>query len=556
MSQIETSRETLYTYFTNVESETIFKSNLSAEYNNTTISSVLHVNNFETDKYHYSLKKLELKSSLLTNEEKAQCKASLSIGFTVEKRKHNHLDILKYPDKTSEHCINIFKLIYSEIQVSFPEKSESSWLSFEYGFGGPILSKYRSFTKNKDTITLEKKRLDYLIGSEDSPIQLDFDYHFFIEDPDSIIINIDTKKKLIQSINGELKNTFSSSELKSIVSSRFHLSYISHGPSKEFQLPKIQITSENKDEIIYNNKKLPELRKIWKETKLTDAKTKLQLFSEIDKMLDNKQVDPKHIVELLNNSDFNDPQSSKLATVVAGAFAAHGSKQIEDALISMLEIDDYHTKLQAVMAMSDTPFTSMDSVNALNALLKDKDELSEAAILSLSSISQKMDNDEARSINRKAIESFISQNRDEKLILDAIGNSGDSYFLPYLKFKIASVDAITKRAAIYQLRNINSEEVDELILNLIHKETDHTIREEILNLLHARESTETSYELAISFYEAEESESLKSDALIAITNLGSCCIRDLQDRLIFISKNDSSDIIKSIAESYYNRITQ
>ena len=113
-----------------------------------------------------------------------------------------------------------------------------------------------------------------------------------------------------------------------------------------------------------------------------------------------------------------------------------------------------------------------------------------------------------------------------------------------------------KRAAIYQLRNINSEEVDELILNLIHKETDHTIREEILNLLHARESTETSYELAISFYEAEESESLKSDALIAITNLGSCCIRDLQDRLIFISKNDSSDIIKSIAESYYNRITQ
>ena len=185
--------------------------------------------------------------------------------------------------------------------------------------------------------------------------------------------------------------------------------------------------------------------------------------------------------------------------MVAGAFAAHGSKQIEDALISMLEIDDYHTKLQAVMAMSDTPFTSMDSVNALNALFKDKDELSEAAILSLSSISQKMDNDEARSINRKAIESFISQNRDEKLILDAIGNSGDSYFLPYLKFKIASVDVITKRAAIYQLRNINSEEVDELILNLIHKETDHTIREEILNLLHARESTETSYELVISF---------------------------------------------------------
>ena len=31
-------------------------------------------------------------------------------------------------------------------------------------------------------------------------------------------------------------------------------------------------------------------------------KNKLQLFSEIDKMLDNKQVDPEHIVELLNNS--------------------------------------------------------------------------------------------------------------------------------------------------------------------------------------------------------------------------------------------------------------
>ena len=82
---------------------------------------------------------------------------------------------------------------------------------------------------------------------------------------------MDTKKKLIQSINGALTNTFSSTELKSVVSSRFHLSYISQGPSKEFEPPKVQITSETMDKIVYNNKKLSELKKVWNEIRVVDA---------------------------------------------------------------------------------------------------------------------------------------------------------------------------------------------------------------------------------------------------------------------------------------------
>ena len=94
----------------------------------------------------------------------------------------------------------------------------------------------------------------------------------------------------------------------------------------------------------------------------------MELYSKIDKMLDNKQVEPKYIVELLEGFDFANPEATKRATVVAGVFASHGSSQIEDALIRMLSIDDYHTKLQAVMAIADTPFNSMKSINALKAL--------------------------------------------------------------------------------------------------------------------------------------------------------------------------------------------
>ena len=162
-------------------------------------------------------------------------------------------------------------------------------------------------------------------------------------------------------------------------------------------------------------------------------------------MLDNKQVEPKYIVELLEGFDFANPEATKRATVVAGVFASHGSSQIEDALIRMLSIDDYHTKLQAVMAIADTPFNSMKSINALKALLSEDDELANAALLSLSSVSQKMNSIEVTKVNRDSIEDFIKKRGDEKLILDAIGNSGDHFFLDYLKEKISSTDLITKK---------------------------------------------------------------------------------------------------------------
>ena len=95
-----------------------------------------------------------------------------------------------------------------------------------------------------------------------------------------------------------------------------------------------------------------------------------------------------------------------------------------------------------------------------------------------------------------------------------------------------------------------------MILDLIKKETDYSVKEEILNLLHARQSTRKSYLLAVDFYNTLDSEALKSDALIAITNLGSCCISELQDQLIYISEYDESAILRSIARSYFNRITQ
>ena len=94
----------------------------------------------------------------------------------------------------------------------------------------------------------------------------------------------------------------------------------------------------------------------------------------------------------------------------------------------MLSIDDYHTKLQAVMAIADTPFNSMKSINALKALLSEDDELANAALLSLSSVSQKMNSIEVTKVNRDSIKDFIKKEGDEKLILENIGNSGDHFF--------------------------------------------------------------------------------------------------------------------------------
>ena len=162
LSNIEVSRETRYNYFTNIESETTFKNNLSTEYNNTTISAVLKVNNFEKRKYHYSLENLEIKSSLLNSNEEQGCIKSLEEGFTVEKRMANLLDKLAYPAISSEHCINLIKLIYSEIQLSLPNESVTSWQSFEYGFGAPILARYNSYFGGKDKIIIEKTRKYFL----------------------------------------------------------------------------------------------------------------------------------------------------------------------------------------------------------------------------------------------------------------------------------------------------------------------------------------------------------------------------------------------------------
>ena len=81
-------------------------------------------------------------------------------------------------------------------------------------------------------------------------------------------------------------------------------------------------------------------------------------------------------------------------------------------------------------------------------------------------------------------------------------------------------------------------------------EKDHTVRESILDLIESLYSTPESFNLAIYFYNHEESASLRSEALIAISSLGACCMDRLNKKLLDISKNDPSEIIQHISESY------
>ena len=89
------------------------------------------------------------------------------------------------------------------------------------------------------------------------------------------------------------------------------------------------------------------------------------------------------------------------------------------------------------------------------------------------------------------------------------------------KEKISSTDLMTKKSRYLSAAKHKIRRHDIMILDLIKKETDYSVKEEILNLLHARQSTRKSYLLAVDFYNTLDSEALKSDALIAITNLGS-----------------------------------
>ena len=554
MSNIEVSRETRYNYFTNIESETTFKNNLSTEYNNTTISAVLKVNNFAKRKYHYSLENLEIKSSLLNSNEEQGCIKSLEEGFTVEKRMANLLDKLAYPAISSEHCINLMKLIYSEIQLSLPNESVTSWQSFEYGFGAPILARYNSYFGGKDKIIIEKTRKYFLEGSETDPIEMSINHHYTISDPEAVVFVIDTEKKLIESINGDLRNTFINSEVKSDVGSRFHLSYISHSGAKQFKQPEAQVEREDKESIQYSNIAERELSTIWKSMKVDNARSKLDLFNILNKLLENKNIHPSYLVELIKSQNFTKSDASNRSTVVAGVFAANGSVQIEKALIEMLEVADYHTKLQAVMAIADTNYNTIASIEALESLLNNGDELSDLALLSLAQISSRLNSKEVVEINRKAIEDCIVTACDEKLVLDAIGNSGDIYFLPVIQEYLNSYDPSSRKAAFLQLRKMNIGLISPLVQKMILEETEHSVRESILELISSLPSTSTAFDLAIYYYNHEQSESLRSEALIAITAHGSCCMKNLDKKLIDISKTDPSTIIQHIAESYHKGI--
>ena len=238
---------------------------------------------------------------------------------------------------------------------------------------------------------------------------------------------------------------------------------MSEEPAEEYDVEDFRITSENKENIIYDNIDKTDLDKEWKSAKVQTAKDRLRLFTKIDKMLENKTIEPAYLVALLSEENFNDPDSTKKSTVIAGALAANGSRQIEQALLEMLSIEDYHTKIQAVLALADTKFTSEQTVEKLQYLLNEDDELGQVALLSLSTLANKSESGDTLDTARDAIKLFIERESDEKLIMDAIGNSGDEYFLEYLNSKLKVSDPLTQSTAIYQLRKMDSMRVNSMI---------------------------------------------------------------------------------------------
>lgn len=184
--------------------------------------------------------------------------------------------------------------------------------------------------------------------------------------------------------------------------------------------------------------------------------------------------------------------------LLASALSAAGHPSAQAALSNAIlqHSTDSKVALSLIPNLSSVENPTPDTVVALDRLTSSTDsEVVAAAQLALGTVAAQLNPTQAKPIVDRFVQSLKTTNlpEEQRHLLLVLGNVGTSELLPILEPFTQNQDVALRATATTALRNLPNPRVDQILIQILAKDTDENVRLEAAVALGSREMTSESF---------------------------------------------------------------
>jgi HEAT repeat protein len=257
---------------------------------------------------------------------------------------------------------------------------------------------------------------------------------------------------------------------------------------------------EASDNQIQANQELPFEEAMQKLSEMSDKTDSAQVYRIFSALKSHVRATPAYadrLVKRILASKERDPSTRRQMSAMFGALAQSKNPAIADTLSQLAsECPDNYCKVQAIVGLNDhVKPTEASAAKMIDLAASTPDqEVAATALLAAGSIGHKIDA-QLPELPKTLIKIYGEPGKEgiKTSVLAAMGNHGNSEYLPVLEAGLKDKEPVTRAASVYSLRNIPSPSVNESIVNVIEKDESKSVVREALKAVAYRTMTADEY---------------------------------------------------------------
>lgn len=257
---------------------------------------------------------------------------------------------------------------------------------------------------------------------------------------------------------------------------------------------------EASDNQIQANQELPFEEAMQKLSEMSDKTDSAQVYRIFSALKSHVRATPAYadrLVKRILASKERDPSTRRQMSAMFGALAQSKNPAIADTLSQLAsECPDNYCKVQAIVGLNDhVKPTEASAAKMIDLAASTPDqEVAATALLAAGSIGHKIDA-QLPELPKTLIKIYGEPGKEgiKTSVLAAMGNHGNSEYLPVLEAGLKDKEAVMRAASVYSLRNIPSPSVNESIVNVIEKDESKSVVREALKAVAYRTMTADEY---------------------------------------------------------------
>ncbi|MBC7659863.1 MAG: HEAT repeat domain-containing protein [Chitinophagaceae bacterium] len=192
-----------------------------------------------------------------------------------------------------------------------------------------------------------------------------------------------------------------------------------------------------------------------------------------------------------------DPSTRRKLSAMFGALAESKSPAVADTLAELADkCPDNYCKVQAIMGVNTHSAPSPTNVKSMMDIARKSPdyEVSQTALIAAGAVASKMENG-APDMPKEMLQIYNDPNKAniKSSTLAAMGNHGSADYLPVLTKELKNEDSSVRASAVYSLRNIPGDGVNDTIVKVIQNDASTSVVAEALKAMGYRKMTTEQY---------------------------------------------------------------